>query len=418
MFDFNNYNKGTKYLQAGNFEKAVQFLNREIKLNEFKECYLNLGNAYKAIGSWDKAKKCYEKAFSDEIPFANGSFAFYDLAASNLGLWYYANSDDDRAIAYYSMALTKNSQLMDAIWNYASAILRKFSSGEEVDIESAWKMYEFRFRRGNPVPIDRSVDLWDGITKHNKIVVLAEQGFGDKIMFGRYIHCLEEYCNQVVVQCPPHLDCIFDKWEVCRVASASGATAAIPICSLAGRFGMVDAEWLAGKFKAREYSGMWELNVGVEWSGSVTHNNNRNRSIGVNRFIDLAAAFPGVNFYSFGSKDYRGIKALGTNGGKAEGATWVATAEAIAGLDVLITVDTSVAHMAGSMGKEVWLLQPSIETDFRWGNDSIGEGNIWYPSIKVIRNPGDWDKVFKIVADKLVAKKADIIELRRGYFNV
>lgn len=396
-FDFRNYNKGTKYLEACNYIKAIQFLKREIGINEFKECYLNLGNAYKATGNFVKAGECYLRAGHNDVPFANGSFGDYDLAWSNYGLWKYAMGDDDGAIELYRKALVKSPALMDAIWNYSSAILRKHCSRIKVDVASAWGMYEFRFKRKNPVALDRSVKMWDGISKHDKIVVLAEQGFGDKIMFGRYIHCLREYCNEVIVQCPPHLDCIFDEYSVCRSAAIVGDVVGFPICSLAGRFGHLDieAEWLRNKFVGSP-GDFNTLNVGVEWAGSVTHSNNLNRSVGAERFVQLGV--PGVKLFSFRDKTPKGITALGT----AIGESWEPTCSALIGLDLLITVDTSVAHMAGSMGIPVWLLQPSIETDFRWGNDSMGEDNIWYPSVKIIRNPGSWDKVFKIVRSKLV----------------
>lgn len=401
-FNFADYNRGTKYLEACNFTKAVQFLKRELKLNEFKELYLNLGNAYKATGDFVLAGDCYLKAGDDLVPFANGSFGDYDLAWSNYGLWKYANGDSNGAIELYAKALAKNPGLMDAVWNYASAILRKLCSRHEVDTASAWKMYEFRFKRNNPVALDRSIPLWDGISKHERIVVLAEQGFGDKIMFGRYAHCLREYCDEVVIQIPPHLDCIFEGFSVCRAAnSVPGDVVGIPICSLAGRFGHLDveAEWLKDRFIGEAF-GHGTLNVGIEWAGSVTHSNNRNRSVGVERFVQLNV--PGVKLFSFKAKAPKGITALNTVAGE----DWTKTCEALAGLDLVVTVDTSVAHMAATMGIPVWMMQPSIETDFRWGEDSMGEDNIWYPSMKIIRNPGSWDKVFKIVRAKLVEEVA------------
>jgi hypothetical protein len=399
MHDFANYNKGTKYLEKGNFEKAVIFLKRELAINEFKECWLNLGNAYKRLGKMLDAFKCYQKAASD-IPYANGSFGEYSLAYSNLGLMYYAFGDDDKAIEYYRKALDLEPSLADAIWNYSSALLRKHCSGVGVDIESAWQMYEFRFKRSNAVSIQNDTEMWDGISFVDKIVVLAEQGFGDKIMFGRYIHCLKEYCNEVWVQCPPTLDSVFSDFKICRDARESGGYG-FPICSLAGRFGMVDGEWLRGKYSARDFYPL-DLNVGVEWAGSKTHANDLNRSVLPNRFTDmvkvdgstLGTGLSCVKLYSFRDKAIKGIYPLACK-------TWEDTGKALAGLDLLITVDTSVAHMAGSMGVETWLLQPSVETDFRWGH---GEKSIWYPSVTIIQNNGNWDKVFAKVREMLISR--------------
>lgn len=405
---FSNYNKGTKYLNKHNYEKAIQFLKREASLNGFKECYLNLGNAYKAVGEWVRARECYELAASMDVPFADGRFREYDLAISNLGLWYYAHGDDDKAIELYRRALEKNPNLADAVWNYASAILRKWCSRNVVDLVSAWKMYEFRFWRAAPVPIDRSVPMWDGFTRVPCILVLAEQGMGDKIMWGRWIRQLEPYCDRIIVQTPKELEMIFKDWETTQAPgnTLGDGVYGVPICSLGQRFWEVPAgDWLRNKFSTDKEYPLFELNVGIEWAGSTTHANNRNRSITPERFIQLGRE-TGVNLYSFRDKGPRGITYLNSN------KDWSETIKHLLALDLLITVDTSVAHMAGSLGVETWLLQPSIETDFRWGDDTMGEENIWYKDVKIIRNPGDWDKVFARVREKLLEKKENLIQLR------
>ncbi|CAB4134513.1 Tetratricopeptide repeat [uncultured Caudovirales phage] len=404
---FGDYNKGTKYLNKNEFVKAIQFLKREANKNEFKECLLNLGNAYKAVGDWERARVCYEKAASRDIPSANGSFRDYDLAISNLGLWYYAHGDDVKAIELYRQALEMNPHLADAVWNYASAILRQWCSGIVTDLVSAWKMYEFRFWRGAPVPIDKSVELWDGFTRVPCIVVLAEQGMGDKIMWGRWIKQLSAYTDRIVVQTPKELEMIFSDWETTQApANTIPGAVGIPICSLGQRFLEVPpGDWLRGKFRGTHEFDLWNLNVGIEWAGSITHANNRNRSITPERFVKLAKD-TGVNLYSFRESGPRGINYLNSN------TDWNKTIDYLLSLDLLITVDTSIAHMAGSLGVEVWLLQPSIETDFRWGNDSMGEKNIWYDSVKIIRNPNNWDKVFEVVRKKLEAKKEELVQLR------
>ena len=73
---------------------------------------------------------------------------------------------------------------------------------------------------------------------------------------------------------------------------------------------------------------------------------------------------------------------------------------------MVVSVDTSLVHMCGSLGRECWMLQPLKETDFRWGDSSMGEDNIWYPSVRIIRNPGSWTQTFKIIMDKLKNHKA------------
>ena len=122
----------------------------------------------------------------------------------------------------------------------------------------------------------------------------------------------------------------------------------------------------------------------------MTHTNDRNRSVGVERFLGLGRA--GLRMLSFKERGPKGIEYLNTC------KDWSLTAEVLNGVDLLITVDTSVAHMAAALGRPVWLLQPRIETDFRWGH---GSSCIWYNSVRVFQNPLGWDELFKRVSAEL-----------------
>jgi len=394
MFDFNNFNKGTKYLEKGNLEKAAIFLRRELVINEFKECYLNLGNTYKQLGKFQDARECYEKALDVHTPFASGKFGEYDLAISNLGLYWYAMGDDNKAISLYEKALDLNPMLHDAVWNHSSASLRKLCSREEGDWAEAWKMYDYRFKRSNPVPIDRSVRLWDGISSGEVVCVLAEQGMGDKVMFGRYISGLYKFFKKIVVQCPVEMQCIFSAYETSRVAVGDYS---VPICSLAKYFSG-DVEWLGEKYPWLG-SGGENIRVACCWSGSPTHQNDRNRSVTADMFQRLGQ--PGIELVTFGPGK-RGIVGLETI------PSWEATIRELQKCDLLISVDTSIVHVAGSMGVPTWMIQPSVETDFRWGNDSMGEDNIWYPSVKVIRNAGNWSRIFDRLKTRLACLKSPV----------
>lgn len=389
-----NYNRATKYLQNGNPEKALQFYKRQVKEHEFKELYLNMGNSYRLLGNDAEAIKCYIKASASDTPFSDNTFGAYDNALSNLGLLEYTYGNDDAAIAFYTAALENNPLHFDSIWNYASALLRKHCSLEEVDIAGAWKMYEYRFKRTSPTAIDRSIPRWDGVSSGRGIVVLSEQGLGDKLMFGRYLSCLRDYFSEVWVQCPKEMNDIFSDYKVCEDVSISGCEVSIPFCSLASVFKGVRSDWLADKFDKRAPPIVSDkLKIGIEWAGSLTHSNNKYRSVLPTYFLDLAKY---GDLYSIrpGAPAVRGVRALNSS-------SWAESAEIVNGMDLIISVDTSLVHLAGSLGKECWMLQPLKETDFRWGNNSMGEDNIWYPSVKVIRNAGSWPRVFETVREKL-----------------
>lgn len=390
MQEASNFLKGTKYLNSGRIDKAIVFFKRQLKEFPFKEAYLNLGNAYRLKDMDDLALECYSKSADPLTPFASGKFGHYEFALTNLGLLEYTYGNDDRAIELYTAALSVNPTHYDAIWNYSSALLRKGCSREEIDWNSAWKMYEFRFNRSNPTPVDKTIPRWNGYSTGRRIVVLAEQGIGDKIMFGRYLHCLKDYFEEIWIQVPVELEPLFSEYKTCQDIEAFQGDVSIPICSLAARFGFVEPEWLKGKFDCESKPG---FNVGVVWSGSTTHANNRNRSIDPRDLLHLTKY---CNLYSLnpGVTTPRGIEPF-------SGKDWGDTARLVQSLDLVISVDTSIVHLAGSMGVECWMMQPIKETDFRWGNDSMGSDNIWYPSVKVIRNPQDWKIVLNTLEEML-----------------
>lgn len=391
-----NYNRATKYLEKGNNEKALQFYKRQLKDHGFKECYLNMGNTYRLLGNDAEAIKCYLKSASHDTPFADNTFGAYDNALGNLGLLQYTYGNDDAAIAYYTSALDKNPLHFDSIWNYSNALLRKHCSLEDVDTVSAWKMYEYRFKRTNPTPIDSSIVWWDGISRGKSIVVLAEQGMGDKFMFGRYIHRLKEYFDEIWVQCPTAMQEIFSEYKVCQ--KVPDVECSIPICSLAAIFGTSDDAWLVGKFGTRKFAGD-RLKIGIEWAGSATHANNKYRSIMPSYFLSLSE-FGDLYSIRPEAEPVRGVIALNAD-------SWADSAEIVNGLDLIISVDTSIVHLAGSLGQECWMLQPLKETDFRWGNNTMGEKNIWYDSVKVIRNHGNWSNVFAEVRARLELRRLE-----------
>jgi ADP-heptose:LPS heptosyltransferase len=118
-----------------------------------------------------------------------------------------------------------------------------------------------------------------------------------------------------------------------------------------------------------------------------------NRSTNMHRFHPLTK-YGTLYCLTPGFKGTKHINALDIN-------SWEDTCEAIEAMDLIITVDTSVAHLAGCLGKECWMLQPLKDTDFRWGLDSMGSKNDWYDSVKVFRNPNSWDVVFKQVIEEV-----------------
>lgn len=384
-----NYNKGTKYLEKGNVDKALQFLKKAE--GDFKEKYLNMGNCYRHFGDDKKAMECYLKANNPDVPYADGTrTVMYTLALNNLGMMEYAFGNDDNAEVLYRHALTIDPLYCDAMWNLSNCLLRQYFSGREEVGKLGWDLYEYRFKKNAPVGLADVLPRWDGVSRGNKIVVLTEQGLGDKIMFGRYLRKLEELFDEVVVQCDKSLDVFYSKYTICRDPLEHIDAVAVPICSLAGIFGIVDEKWLEGKFTTRNFDG---FNIGCVWSGSTTHLNNSNRSCPSGHFLDLSS-FGSLYSINPGARVPKGIKDISSK-------DWSETAATVLGLDVVVTVDTSIVHLCGTLGVPCIMLQPLKATDFRWGDGN----NVWYSSVKIVRNNGSWDAVFAEVRKLLAEMK-------------
>lgn len=402
------YNRGTKYLEKGNALKALQCFKKQLTTHSFKELHLNMGNAYRLLMQTDKALAQYILANRADVPFSDGTYSStYALATNNIGLLAYACGDDTTAISYYKAALEKDPLHYDAIWNYASALLRQTNCSST----AGWAAYEYRFKRsGATSTLDTSMPLWDGISSGKNIVVQTEQGLGDKIMFGRYLPLLASKFENVYVGCHEVLDVFYSDYKIIRGnASAPADAVTIGICSLAKVFGIVDEKWLdVGRFNAREFDRR-KLNVGVVWSGSTTHANNHNRSCPSHYFSSL--------------NDVGNIALYGLNpaDAKAKHVTdvsskdWATTISTVLGLDCVVSVDTSIVHLCGTLGVPCIMIQPTWETDFRWGKP--GDKNVWYKSVDVIDNLG-WERAIATVKQKLAAIKHDQrIRLQFGITN-
>ena len=185
--------RGLKYYNSKNYKKALQCFKQCVTT---REVLLNMGNCYRELDLDSRALECYVRS-------ANLSPEPYPLALNNIGLMDYSSGDSHSAMTFYRAALTQDPLYMDAIWNYSCALLKS------TNCQEGWQHYEYRFKREhNAVKITQTLETWDGKTRGNSILVLAEQGLGDKIMFGRYLRCLERYFTHVVVLCHPSLNCL------------------------------------------------------------------------------------------------------------------------------------------------------------------------------------------------------------------
>lgn len=232
-----------------------------------------------------------------------------------------------------------------------------------------------------------------------RLLVWPEQGFGDQIQFARFIPMLTAQNVEVTVLCRPGLERLFAQSLGVAVKAAEGAV----------DFPDPDAWVMGGSLPARMAVTLdtipsepylraagpppapWAgLRVGVMSAGNPEHSNDANRSLSpddARRLRAIDATIVELNPAVSGANDFADTAAI------------------IAGLDLVVSVDTAVAHLAGAMGKPCWVLIPAVSTDWRWLRDRTDSP--WYPSMRLYRQatPGDW-------APELARIAADVSALR------
>lgn len=215
------------------------------------------------------------------------------------------------------------------------------------------------------------------------ILVVGEQGFGDQIMFARFLPPLKAQGAQVTIVVSPPLQRLFSALDV-EVLAGDGTTplptgeVSAYLCSLPGRLG-VTLETLPPPARLRAREPAVRGGIGVMVQGSPHQANDHNRSMNPAAAARLRALGRDLAPEATGARDFQ------------------ETADIVASLDLVITVDTSMAHLAASLGKPTWILLAHVGTDWRYerGRDDCR----WYPSARLFRQPaaGDWDSVLDAV---------------------
>lgn len=309
----------------------------------------------------------------------------------------------------------------DLKWDLAVAqlLLGNLVPGWEAH-EARWGAKGFAASTHGKSPVNRP--RWTGAETlaGRSILLYAEQGLGDSIQFLRYVSLVAQRAKQVLLQVQPVLAPLLGSLPAnCRLLRPGEAFAwpdfQCPLLSLPHAFGTslrdVPAEipYLhadAGRVAAwreRLPSG-GKLRVGIAWSGNPRHGNDRNRSIALELFRAMdndEVQFIGVQ-PQVRTDDQEALAAWpGLFDAGPQLHNFAETAALFVVLDLVVTVDTSVAHLAGALGRPVWILLPHVP-DWRW---MIGrEDSPWYPTARLFRQPtrGDWPSVLQQVRSELV----------------
>jgi hypothetical protein len=262
--------------------------------------------------------------------------------------------------------------------------------------------------------------LWlgDAPLEGKTILLRAEQGLGDTIQFARYVGLVAERGARIILEVQPELVTLLQ--DLTGVSAVLPLGAALPrfdchcpLPSLPLAFGTALATipatvpYLAAPAGPASVPLPEGFRVGLTWAGNAQHLNDRNRSIPLARLAPLFD-LDGIGFVALQKGLREGEAALLGRLPKVTDAAramtdFAATASVVAELDLVITVDTSMAHLAGALGKEVWILLP-VSPDFRW---LLGRSDSpWYPTARLFRQsaPGDWDAVVAEVRGALAKR--------------
>jgi hypothetical protein len=407
------HQKGVVLFRTGHHQAAAEMVERAIQLSpgaiNFRR---SLCPIYERLGRYDEAVRIGRESLE-----VDGD----DLQTlHNLSVVHYRRLELDESIACAQRALALDPAAPGPHFQLAEALLLRG------DFAQGWEEYEWRFKIPGAPPLMPPTDRpqWDGAPmREAKLLLIADQGFGDSIQFSRYIPKVLERCPHVAVVADPLLHPmirqisaevdLIDRWEACPEFSAYSPLSSLPRI-FGTRLETIPRE-LAYLHAEPSRSATWRARlddlvppgfrrIGIAWAGRPTHNNDLNRSMRLCEFAPLAA-LDGVALISLQKGD--GQKAIAEYYGRAplfnlgaEVSDFLDTMSIIDLMDVVVTVDTAVAHLAAAMGKPAFILLP-LAPDWRWLLERADSP--WYPSARLFRqrSPGDWGNVMRHVAKAL-----------------
>ena len=402
--------------------EAMDCNRRAVALDpHFAAGHTSLGLALQERGRLEEAARAHARAVAIDPAFAGGH--------ANHGNARLNQNRVDEAVSGFRRAIAIDPAGPDAHRNLGMALLvaGRFDEG--------WREYEWRLRcKDAPTHAAMPKPRWNGEPLNGRRILLhGEQGLGDALQFCRYVPLVAARGGRVILGLPAPLERVMAGLPgVERFVSGQLPTDAfdlhLPMLSLGEVFGTqmdtiphrvpyLSAEpELAARWNERlkEVGG---LKVGIVWAGSPTHGNDRNRSIGLAPFARLAG-IPGVSLVSIQKGPTEG-QAANPPGGfpllnlSPDIENFADTAAIMAGLDLVVCVDTSVAHLAGALGIPVWVLVP-FAPDWRWMLDR--EDSPWYPTMRLFRQdrPGSWDGAIDRLERALRERAASSPHLRTG----
>jgi tetratricopeptide (TPR) repeat protein len=405
-------NRANALSALGRFDEAMADYDAALKLAPGHPLVLfNRGNALREQGREAEAIADYDRTLAG-MPQHAGAW-------QNRGLALAAQNRHDEAVASYDRALALQPEHADTHFNAALSLL---TVG---DYRRGLAEYEWRGRRTGTSGKPRfRAPPWLGepALAGRTILLHAEQGFGDTVQFVRYAPLLARAGAKVMLEVQPELKELLSRLDGLAAVIARGdklppfdlhcPLASLPL-AMRTEIATIPAEFpylkASGQSLARWRSRLEALpspRVALAWSGQPTHANDRNRSIALAE-LERLIAMPEFHFVSV-QRDLRPADAEQLAGDPrvmhvgSELADFADTAAVLSLVDIAISVDTSVAHVAGALGRPAFVLLP-FQPDWRWTLDR--EASPWYPKVALFRQQraGDWSGAIERVRAALLA---------------
>ena len=394
-------------------ERGISLLERAVTLRTgVASWYANLSALYRMVYRMQDALRVGQEAIRLDSQNADHLV--------NLSLVFTDMDDREHAVACLLRALGLKPDHADGHLALGQNLL---AMG---DFEPGWKEYEWRnlTEAGKGTLPTMTSAVWNGMRIRNgRLLMVGDQGYGDTIQFARYIPLIADRCQELVLGCSaemgpllstiPGVKQYYSRWTDvpghaahCRLSSVPHLIhTTIETIPAQVPYLFADPTRIAAwrqRLEAMLPHGV--RRVGLAWTGRPTHPNDRRRSIPLARLAPLAAASR-ASFVSLQKPmppadlaamvQFPGFADL-----SADLADFGETAAVIANLDLIVTVDTAIGHLAGAMAKPVWIMLPKA-SDWRWLLER--SDSPWYPTARLFRQqiPGAWDPVIAAVTAAL-----------------
>ena len=403
-------NHGNLLQEMKKSEPALSSFDKALAIaTDFADAYNNRGNALKDLNRPAEAVASYDQAIALKPGFAE---AYY-----NRGQALFALEQYQAASASYDTAIALDPDFTQAYWNNS---LLKLLLGE---YEAGWKLYEWRWK--NPAILQRygllAQDFWNGTQSlaGKTLLINREQGFGDFIQFCRYIPILQTQAAQIIVEVPAELYqlassissevSIFEsgqtlpKFDFCCPLMSMPLAFKTTLDSIPASVPYLYSDTEKQRIWHERLGAQTLPRVGLAWSGAKGHSNDINRSMPLNMLeplFQLPIEFHVLQKQILEEDENFLRQHANISMHQQQLSDFSETAALIKEMDLVISVDTAVAHLAGALAKPVWILLP-YAPDFRWmlaRSDSP-----WYPTACLLRQAqaGNWSEVVSALSEKL-----------------